>query len=199
MSKRSNRKRKRRQKKKTHTQRQRAQPKTQSTSLGKIISKGILSGWRGLVGVSVLFSILSSLFFLPPRLSIEPGATVEKLNPFYTPFILANQGYFDLLDMEFTCGLGSVVLRDNQVPSISNIGFQIGGTEVPLLGPGKSTSIPFNRIFNKDMHIESADITVAVSYRYSWFPYVFTDTQAFKTRLNYSGELLWVPNHGRTK
>ncbi|WP_316348622.1 hypothetical protein [Desulfuromonas acetoxidans] len=197
MSKKSKNKSRQKQKKKSRSKRQKKTSTNQSMSFGKTVSKGILTGWSGIVGLSVIVSVLGFAFLIYPRLSIAPGQTIEKLNPFYTPFILENDGYLPIRDISFTCGLGSVILQNSDKPNFSNFGIQIAGTEIPNLRPGKKTSIPFNRVFSKDMPIKSADITVIVSYKSSWLPISFTDTQSFKTSLNYSGELVWTPNDGR--
>jgi hypothetical protein len=69
-------------------------------------------------------------------------------------------------------------------------------TGIPSLSASESTSIEFNRIFNQKMPIASADIEVFVSYKPFLVPFRLSKSQRFKTMLNYSGELVWIPAAG---
>ncbi len=153
-------------------------------------------GYKGIVVISVLVSLIGFVFLVYPRLTIAPGTTAVKLNPFYTPFILSNDGYLPIREIEFTCGLGGVTLRNSKQPTFKNFGVQIADTGIPSLNASESTSIEFNRIFNQKMPIASANIEVFVSYKPFLVPFRISKSQGFKTMLNYNGELVWIPAAG---
>ena len=165
-------------------------------SLNRSIWSRLRSGYKGIVAISVLVSLIGFVFLVYPRLTITPGITVVKLNPFYTPFVLSNDGYLPIKEIEFTCGLGGVTLRNNKQPTFSNFGVQIANTGISSLSASESTSIEFNRIFNQEMPIASADIEVLVSYKPFLVPFRLSKSQRFKTMLNYNGELVWTPAAG---
>jgi|UPI00056805BD hypothetical protein len=146
--------------------------------------------YKGIVALSVFVSLIVVIY---PRLTIVPGSTIEKHNPFHTPFVLKNDGYWPISEIEFICALGEVNLRGQSQLSFMNLNVQIANNNIPYLGVSKQTSIPFKQIFSREIPIESANINVLVSYKLFLLPFWLNDTQQFKTDLNYQGELIWVP------
>jgi hypothetical protein len=182
-------KRKRKEQRQQQQHLKQSQRQFQIKSLWQAISKG----YRGLVVTSVFLSLFGFAFLVYPRLSIGPGATIMKSNPFYTPFILKNDGYLPVSDLQFVCFMKSATLAGSAKPNITNIGIQLAKTEVAKLGANKSASIDFARIFNKEASFSSAQIDVVVTYRPFLIPFKRSEIQTFKTKENYNGELIWSP------
>jgi hypothetical protein len=182
-------------KRKRKEQRQRQQHPKQPRMRFPIESvwKAISKGYRGLGVFSVFLSLLGFAFLIYPRLSVSPGATIMKTNPFYTPFILKNDGYLPVSDIQFLCLMKSATLSGSPNPNFKNIGVQLAKTEVVKLGDNKSSSIDFARIFNKEASFSSAQIDVVVTYQPFLIPFKRREIQTFKTKENYNGELIWSP------
>ena|GEM_PF-5605342 len=172
--------------------RQQPTTKRQQISHEESVSSGLRKGWRGIVGMSVLLSILGFAFVAWPRLSVIPGEVFDKRNPLHTPFILRNDGYLPLSDIKFICFLRNATLSGSNKPFVENVGFSLANTRISRLGANESASITFDRIIGQVVDFASADIDVLVTYRPFLMPFKTSDSQGFKTKENYNGELVWI-------
>jgi hypothetical protein len=153
------------------------------------------SSYKIIIEVIGALSVIGGLIY--PRLTIDPASTAEKHNPFYAPFVLKNDGYLPIREIEFAYDLGQVTLQGRSHPLIKNSLIDSGADiSIPYLRANKSTTIQLQVINNRDAPIESATINVHVSYKPTLFWFRFNETQQFKTYLNSQGELIWIPADG---
>ena len=51
---------------------------------------------------ALLISFGIYLFLVYPRISVYPGATIDRYNPFRTPFLVENVGYMSVFDVSYS-------------------------------------------------------------------------------------------------
>ena len=98
--------------------------------------------------------IIAFILIITPRLSVNPGTTTVKSNPFYTPFILVNSGYLRLVDINYVCKLVDV-----RLPRITITNSQvITNIYINKLHVSESMSIEFKNVVNPEVNINNSII-----------------------------------------
>ena len=142
--------------------------------------------------IGILAAIVSLYSFTFTRISVRPSVTVIKTNPFYTPFIIINDGYLPISNVKFSCFLRHVNASGGN-KSIPKETQSIGNIFVPKLYAGQSASMSYKFIINPEATIISAEIDVIVTYKSLLMPFTSSYSQGFKAIHNLNGELIWTP------
>ena len=170
-------------------------------------------GWRQLilpvkkVFTSLLFwlifsiTVASFLFLAYPRVSVYPDKTLNRDDPFQTPFILKNDGYLPTDDIHHSLSLENIEVGQ----TLQHVYSGVNETHIPRLGPNRSSTIslkPFTDLLKQTIGIvlppksvKSADIYIDLSYRPYLIPYTFTDRIRFKADISSTGEYVWSEYH----
>ena len=141
-----------------------------------------------------MLTIGSSLYFLWPRISIYPGESLNRYNPFATPFIIKNDGYLPVLDLHYSLKYEDIELKsgstlhENASALIARI-TELKGDRSHAIFLGRSTKIPPDQV-------KAAIIFFTLSYRPFLVPYTFTEGIRFKTEMKATGEYVWFKYHG---
>jgi hypothetical protein len=140
-----------------------------------------------------LISIGGFLFVVYPRLSISPGESLDPYEPFSTPFVIKNDGYLSLFNINYSVtinkmeGVGHSQFTNTMVTVISK--------SIPKLSPNKSTTIFIDKNVNiPPKYVKYAEININVTYKpYNIIPYALTENIGFKTKIKTNNEYLWLP------
>jgi len=156
------------------------------------ISKKMLKIFFSLIGIGI--SIGGFLFVVYPRLSISPGESLDPYEPFSTPFVIKNDGYLPLFNVNYSVTI-------NKMENINhNLQFEDVKTTVnsiksiPKLSPNKSTAIFIDKnISVPPKFIKYAEIDINVTYKPYIIPYTFTENVRFKMATKTNNEYFWLP------
>jgi len=163
------------------------------------------------VSTSLLFWLIFSvtvgsfLFLTYPRVSVYPDKTLNPDDPFRTPFILKNNGYLPINDIQYSLSLENIEFgQGNTLPHAYS---GINETRILRLAPDGFSTIslkPFMDllrlsfgIFLPPKAVTSAEICIDLSYRSYLIPYNFTDHIGFKTGIRGTGNYVWSEYHSR--
>jgi hypothetical protein len=155
--------------------------------------------WRLLAAISVLMTIIGTVYAFSPRLSVSSSSPLDPSAPFSTPFTISNDGYISVHNVGFKCSIRKIALAYDQgrVPSI------IGDYEPygpRLVGPIASTIAPEEKFtafcpwpFSNNTTVDEADIAVVVEFRQGLLPWHQEKRYRFKTVKDPGGKLHWLP------
>ena len=101
--------------------------------------------WLGLI--SSLVGIAGFLFLVYPRISVSPGTSLDLNNPFQTPFILKNDGYLSIFDINYSLGIENVEDVNHNVFSGGMMGGVPKMDTIPQLNPNKTTALFISSTF----------------------------------------------------
>jgi hypothetical protein len=151
-------------------------------------------GWA-LVGILATIVTLASGIVFFPRLSISSDVTLDSSNPFGTPFILKNDGYFSVYSVQVIClPLREWVPGANVV--VSGIGYTSRDLKMPEIRPDQAVgfSCPEGISFSAS-RIAAVRMEFFVSFKATMFPSSCTK-QCFPyvTKPDRNGNLRWFPD-----
>ena len=141
--------------------------------------------------ISFVLSLLAFLFLVYPRISLSPGQSLNTHDPFQTPFIIKNDGYLPLYNIDYLLNLES--MEDiNHNRFTNNIIGQPSRGIIAELKPNRTSSIFINRaVVAPPNHIKYVEATIRITYRPFLVPFNFTENIRFKTERNNNGEYIW--------
>jgi len=144
-----------------------------------------------IIGIlSFLIVLIVFLFFVYPRLSVEPGESLDLQKPFETPFIVKNDGYWPLVDV--SCELAFDKLEDINSKRFTHLGNRDTANNIPKLWGNESFSIFINRsVGTPPEHIKYVELYINVTYRPFLIPITFTENKRFKTNRKPNDEYIW--------
>lgn len=149
--------------------------------------------WRFLTStkaiVSFSITLAGLLFLLYPRVSVYPGESLDPYDPFQTPFIIKNDGYVPLLNIEYVLGIEKI--ENIWGGGIQTLGLSRSNSEIPKLSPNKSSTIIMNLLKFPPKSVKYAEIYVIIKYRPYLIPFTFTEIVRFKADIKTSGEYVW--------
>lgn len=97
-----------------------------------------------IIGVlSFLIGLIAFLFFVYPRLSVLPGESLDLHMPFQTPFIVKNDGYWPLMDVNYDLTIEKMETINGC--NLINCGVSGIATKIPKLRINESSTIYINR------------------------------------------------------
>lgn len=152
-------------------------------------------GRKMLTGLTYLLLGVAFLFLIAcPRLSLSIGRSIDRRDPFLTPFIFKNDGYLPLYNVRY-----SLVIEDMS----GDIGTLHGtisktGENIKKLKPRKSTTISLNKIILTDIPkpINFATIHISVTCRPSLIPFRFSRDIRLRTERMETGRYVWLEVRG---
>lgn len=138
------------------------------------------------------FGLVASAFgvdsYLASRLSMTPGAAINPVDTFSTPFVLTNGGYLTAKDVEVNCHYDRVIDLSRNLFK-DNAAYEIKYDEVRANHPATVQC----RLFDHDSPWSEADIRLVVSYRPSFLPWRETETYKFMVVRGPDGTIHWLP------
>ncbi len=128
----------------------------------------LIKAWKWLVAAGLLITILTGYYFDYPRLEIETGDVLVPKNPFHTPFIIKNTGYFPIKNIKWICFLDSTELEGGG--KIVNIGLSAVTMErainIKKLYPQENVTLEVSRLISKKAKFIYAEITLVMDYEF---------------------------------
>lgn len=153
--------------------------------------KFLVSGILGFV------TIFGFLFLIYPRISVYPGTSSDAYGPFQTPFVVKNDGYLPIRDIQF-----SLTVDVAKVPmpnwDISNNTINILPVIIPKLSPNKTSVVASHLFMKLPPVVTHAEIHINLKYKPYLVPFVFTYTTRYTTDKTASGTFIWLEDY-RTK
>jgi len=166
--------------------------------------------WSLVVGISVLMTIVGTIYALTPKISVQPYGSLNPADPFSTPFIITNDSTLPIHNVSSKYEANNIegVEMEGEksecstCPDISIGGFSSGDTQpivqmepgekTPLFVGGMTLAKPSGEI--KDTSAATnAEIIITVKYRPDWIPWQQERRWKFITAMNVEGQLVWVP------
>jgi hypothetical protein len=144
-----------------------------------------------IIGIlSFLIALIAFLFFVYPRLSVEPGEPLDLHKPFETPFIVKNNGYWPLVDVNYELTIDK--MEDINRKRFINVGNRGITNKIPKLWVNESSTIFINRAVGAPPeNIKYVKLYIHVTYRPFLIPITFTENKRFKTNRKSNGEYVW--------
>lgn len=144
-----------------------------------------------IIGIlSILIGLIAFLFFVYPRLSIEPGESLDLHKPFETPFIIKNGGYWPLVDVNYEMTIDK--MEDINQHRFINTGSGGIARTIPQLRPNEGSTIFINiAVSTPSDSIKYVELHINVTYKPYLIPFTFTENKRFKTNRKSNGEYVW--------
>ena len=142
------------------------------------------------ISIAVLIcTLLSGAMTFAPILTVDAGAPKDPSNPFSSPFIVSNNMLVPLFGVTVVCreegkfeGGGTF---DNKTDSSEET--------LPIMAPHRKVTAPCHRGFTINVPLESAVVTVAVSYSPFLWPFKLSAIRQFKAEVNADKKITWLP------
>ncbi len=151
--------------------------------------------WKFVSAASVVIGFLSVVFLLP-RVSVEPGATLDSTRPFETRFVLENQGVTPIQEVSFVA-MWTPLDGGRVAPGIDAAGAS-GWTPIPRMSAFEKQTFGLN--FGPYTNVgPSALVEIAVMYRPAFWFRATTKRFNFVTERDKAGQYQWSPVRGNPK
>ena len=178
-------------------------PETLRRHSPTLIVKKIFSSF--LFWLTFSLAVGSLLFLEYPRVSVHPDNILNSGEPFQIPFVLKNDGYLSIRDIDYSLSLENIEF--GQANTLQHAYSGINETHISGLAPGKSSTIslaPFIDLLKQSFGIvlppravTSAELAIELSYRSYLMPYTFKDRVRFTTHISSTGEHAWSEYRGQ--
>ena len=137
-----------------------------------------------------LISIVSFLFLVYPRISIEPGESLDPYKPFETPFIVKNDGYWPLVDIDYSLNIDK--MEDYNHNSYTNDTIAGISEKIGKLRANESSTIFMKRAVSAPPgFIKYAEIYIETTYKPYLLLFTFSENTRFKTDRKSNGQYIW--------
>jgi len=118
--------------------------------------------WRGLEALAIL-GVIGVYYQFSPNLSLVPSVSFSASDPFHIPFVISNNGYWDLKNIVTTCHL--IQAYDTHNGYSANNLIETDGGKSPRLSPGEGLSVSCGWSgLSSDAKVAKADITMRVMF-----------------------------------
>ena len=146
--------------------------------------------------ISSLVGIFGFLFLVYPRISLYPGESLNSHDPFQTPFILKNDGYLPIYDVDYSLNVEKMEdINHNTFANVTIMGVS-NMRNIPKLNPNKTSALFINRTIKEpDNFIKFSEVHISVKYRPFLVPFSFTENIRFKTEIKSNGEYIWLESY----
>jgi hypothetical protein len=150
--------------------------------------KKILTSLRG--QIVFLVGIIGFFFAVWPRLSIYPGQTLDPYRPFETSFIIKNDGYLPLFDVNYSVKAEDIqTVNQNEIQGVIARGFS---EKIPKLRADTSSTIFINRFVKAPpRYITYAEIYFYITYKPFLPLFSLTEIRRFKIDRMWNGQYVW--------
>lgn len=132
-----------------------------------------------------------------PRIFVHPGAALDPNNPANTPFVVDNQGYLSIHDVNFICSMKDITFPGKiraiaQVPYHNS--FSTPQQVAKVIAPGEQYTILLPFIFMEHNKIEESDIAVELTFKpIKWLPWRCKTKHRFVSAHSKDGQWHWFP------
>jgi hypothetical protein len=129
-------------------------------------NKSVSLAWITVLVIGSLAGYVAAVLALSPNISVVPPTVFDKIERFSAPFRVKNDGFLSIHDVEYSCKPNEVKFRSNPFKVDMLHGFVAN-----RIGPGENATFLCDWRQGDMMHIESADLSIIVSFRPSflWF------------------------------
>ena len=140
--------------------------------------------------VLALISIASFLVLVYPRISIEPGESLDPYKPFETPFIVKNDGYWPLVEIDYSLNIDKMEdYNHNRFVNVSIAGIS---EKIGKLRANESSTIFIKRAVGAPPgFIKYAEVYIRTTYKLYLIPFTFSENRRFKTDRKSDGQYIW--------
>jgi len=179
-----------------HTQAsQKAAPLPPVQRLGMRISRPIAFFWGGVVGLSVIVSLLLSVLYFRQEIAVDPGFSYSPSDPFSQRFVITNNGPFAIHEVHYTCAVTFLATGNPQADAVSNsyvpVMVPVTG-HIPAIRWKEKTSTDCDFIARFGPELQSLRIDINVFYkRKFWFQNLHTLGAKFTARRDITGRFSW--------
>jgi hypothetical protein len=165
----------------------------------------ITSSWSIIVGISVLMTIIGTIYAFSTRVSISSDVTLDPSDPFRTPFVISNDSYLPISDVTFSCKASNIQPnefvdafppdQEGRVPRLGEWSLKPGPRYVAdYLQPNEKRSFECLSIIGLLKHpITNASVEIFITYRPLWILWKQERQFKFDTQRNKDGQLVWLP------
>jgi hypothetical protein len=157
--------------------------------------------WSLIGAIALIFGVFVGYVQLAPRISVSASAPLNPSDPFSSPFVISNDGYLPIRNVQFLCRLSDV----NAQPPGLNLSFE----NISVMGPDRFLGDKSQKIRDIDpggqattkcnlsplfpvMPIENADIAITVVYQPAFYRSQKVKDFRFITVSGSDGQLRWV-------
>lgn len=161
----------------------------------RLVKKAFSSFW---IAYGALAAFATIWIAVTPRVYVYTSVALDPANPMFTMFVVRNEGYLAIRDVEFKCSIDSLTRPDGtqvkaEVPYDNS--FSDPQQVAPVIAPGEEASelLPLSGM--KHNQFGKADIAVRILFRpYKLWPfYVREELHRFETRQGKDGQWHWFP------
>ena len=146
--------------------------------------------------ISSLVGIFGFLFLVYPRISVYPGESLNSHAPFQTPFILKNDGYLPIYDINYFLNIEKFEDYLNFTKIIGTMSLAHGMRSIPKLGSNKTSALTIEHAISMpNDFVKFAEIHISIKYRPFLFPFSLTENIHFKTERKNNGEYVWLEDY----
>lgn len=150
--------------------------------------------WAVVVSVGVVLGIVGFFFAylsFVPYVSIAQSEPLSA-DPFTAPFIVHNESFFSVYDVEVKCNIKNVEYVGENIRATDNKVTPVGHNIKEMVRGAKAfVQCDDMRIF---LPIKRADVDVVVTYQPSFYMSPRTQSFTFNILRNSDGKYLWFPN-----
>lgn len=142
--------------------------------------------------VATVAGFVTAVLVLLPRLSVSSDVTLDPANPFKTPFILKNDGYFSVYTVQVICLPLSEWAPGNNVV-VGGIGYTSRDLKKAEIRPDQGVEFSCPEGISFSTPIADVRMELFVSFKATLFP---STKQCFPyiTKADKSGNLRWFPD-----
>ncbi|MCK4271126.1 hypothetical protein KAX22_00645 [bacterium] len=174
--------------------------------------------WKTIIGFSVIIGIIAIFLGWKSNVSITPSLATHSSNPLSAPFIVKNEGFFEIYDIEMAYYIryltGTAREGISKPLKIQNRLFLYEGVYIQTLRAGEQTTeflrldyfipklnIEAKRNIERIERIDEADIDFIISYKWSflfnlhldWKPFQNKQRFRFQGARDQRGYIRWIP------
>jgi hypothetical protein len=157
----------------------------------------ISQGWSILVAISVLMTILGSIYTLSTKITVAPINISYPADPLTTQFVIANDSYLPVYTVTLICDANKIHGAKMTDPSVSKDGqglkiesFKVKKAKpISEIAPGEKTTV--DCIFTPaDQLPDWVRVDIVVQYRPALLPWYQERRFRFATTKNYDGQFV---------
>jgi hypothetical protein len=157
--------------------------------------------WRGILAVLTIIGASAAWYELRPQISVTAAPSINKNDPFEPPMTITNVGYLEIYNLTFQCFWLRHMKADKTIHPHAY--YQFDDTDDPgnniapesILAP--QTSIVRTcalSMSQEGAHAVDVAITLGIDYRPSFWPWRLSKFARFKSRIDPSGQIQWIPD-----
>jgi hypothetical protein len=140
--------------------------------------------------IAVAIAVLGAWVILKPNVHVDPYIRLNPSSPFSERFKLSNDGYFGIYDVQYDCTLAWAKTDHGLVVHDALIRGRYGAS----IEAGQSISIdcPLDNVISTDAHYVSAEITLGIEFRPTWYFWRKRKQTSFSGQLDSQGNVQWI-------